>query len=241
MFFSTFYSCTKDQVISNTLLDKNLNRQTTGSSANDILSDINYKSMVLELVYVEGFEPTQEAVNNFISFLESRLYKPLGITVEKRSIPSPGNTIYTIEDITNIEKEHRQHYNSENKIAVWAYFSDGKSSNDSSQNNNVVLGTAYWNTSFVIYEKTIRDNSNGQNQLLETIVMNHEFGHIMGLTNFGSAMQSNHEDTTNPKHCNVESCLMYWNTVSLGNLVILNSIPQLDSQCIVDLQANGGK
>ena len=177
--------------------------------------------------------------------MENRLNKPLGITFEKRSIPSPGKTIYTIQDITNIEKEHRQYYNSNNQIAIWAYFSDGKSSSDSQQNNEVVLGTAYWNTSFVIYEKTIREYSNGVSQpnqsMLETIVMNHEFGHIMGLTNFGSAMQSNHEDVAHPKHCNIESCLMYWNTVSLENLANLSSIPQLDSQCIADLRANGGR
>lgn len=242
--FSTVFSCTKDPIISNTL-DKNLNRQTTGSSANDILSASKFKSILIELVYVEGFEPTQTAINNFISFLENRTYKPQGITIRKRQIPSPGKAIYTIEDISNIEKEHRQYYNSENEIAIWAYFSDGKSSSDSEQNNTVVLGTAYWNTSFVIFEKTVQDYSNGPLQpnqsLLETTVINHEFGHIFGLTNFGSAMQSNHEDTTHPKHCNVESCLMYWNTVSLGNLANLNSIPQLDSQCIADLQANGGK
>jgi hypothetical protein len=34
--------------------------------------------------------------------------------------------------------------------------------------------------------------------LLETTVITHEFGHILGLT-LGTALQSNHEE--HPKHC----------------------------------------
>lgn len=31
--------------------------------------------------------------------------------------------------------------------------------------------------------------------------MTHEFGHILGQTNLGPEMQTNHEDETHPKHC----------------------------------------
>ena len=72
----------------------------------------------------------------------------------------------------------------------------------------------------------------------------HEFGHILGLTNLGSDLQSNHEDASHPKHCNVESCLMFWAAETgsgIGNMISNGSAPQLDAQCIADLQANGGK
>ena len=70
--------------------------------------------------------------------------------------------------------------------------------------------------------------------------MSHEFGHILGLTNAGTVMQSDHEDANHKRHCNVSSCLMYWEAESGTNLFGGN-IPQLDAQCIADLQANGGK
>jgi len=245
LLFLGIFSCSRDSIISNNTIDKNLNRQITGSSANDLLSDTTFKSMIIELVYAEGFEPTQATINNFNSFIESLTNKPLGITIEKRSIPSPGKDIYTIEDIANIEKEHRQYYNTQNQIAVWAYFSDGKSSSDSQQNNTVVLGNSYWNTSFVVFEKTVQDYSNSISQsnrsTIETTVINHEFGHILGLTNFGTPLQSDHEDAAHPKHCNNASCLMYWETISLTNLSNMGSAPQLGTQCKADLQANGGK
>lgn len=227
-------------------LNKSLNRQTTGSSSNNLLSDDEFTSIIIELVYIEGFEPTQESIDNFIAFLSNRTYKPDGITVEKRAITSLGQDTYTIEEIADIERDQREHYNTLDQIAVWALFIDGES--DKNSENEVVLGTAYWNTSFVIYEKTVQRLSDSRfepsRELLESTVINHEVGHILGLTNLGSPMQSEHEDEENEKHCEVEDCLMYWESEVAGGLFgrnITNSPPQLDPQCLADLKANGGR
>ncbi|WP_034044341.1 membrane metalloprotease [Wocania ichthyoenteri] len=245
-------SCSKED-ITNTDLDNGTdnvnitaNQKATGSSSNDLLSDNIFKSMVIEVVYVEGFEPTQNTINNFKSFLEARTFKPNGITVEKRAFTPTGKTKYTIQDIITIEDANRTKYNTNNQIAVWAFFADGES--DKNTNNSAVLGTAYRNTSFVIFEETIKDLSNStfepDRSVLETTVITHEFGHILGLTNLGSDMVNDHEDSEHAKHCNVESCLMYWSAETgdgLSNLIGNSNAPQLDSQCIADLQANGGK
>jgi len=245
-------SCSKnDSIDDDSGIDNNpntviANQQPTGTSANDLLSDNTFTSMIIEVVYVEGFKPTQNAIDNFVSFLENRTFKPNGIAVETRAITSPGNAPYTNQEIIEIEDANRTKYNSENQIAVWSFFADGSSAENT--NSNVVLGTAYRNTSFVIYEETIHDLSNStfepDRTVLETTVITHEFGHILGLTNLGTSMVVNHEDTEHAKHCNVESCLMYWaseNGSGLDNLLGVNSAPQLDAQCIADLQANGGK
>lgn len=244
--FILISSCSKDtneQTNPSDTVNKVVNRQTTGSSSNDLLSDDVFTNIVIELVYVEGFEPTQSAIDNFVTFLNTRTFKPNGITIQKRSIPSPGNETYTIEEVADIERNERTLYNTDDEITVWALFIDGKSDRDTE--TNVVLGTAYWNTSFVIYEETVHNLSDGRfepdRSVLESTVINHEFGHILGLTNLGSPMQTEHEDLEHPKHCNVESCLMYWESeVSVGRFN-MSSIPQLDSQCIADLRANGGK
>ncbi|WP_179345541.1 membrane metalloprotease [Winogradskyella ursingii] len=242
-------SCSKDDSISSdndNEIDVNLNRQTVGSSANDLLSADKFTNMIIELVYVEGFEPNASTVNNFISFIQSTSFKPDGITIEKRSIPSPNKDTFTIQEIADIERENRQFYNTDNQIAVWAFFADGQSSNDT--NNTFTLGSAYWNTSFVIFEETVRNLSDSafepDRTLLETTVINHEFGHILGLTNLGSDMQQEHEDEDHPKHCDVESCLMFWtqeSSAGIDEMVNMSSAPELDAQCKADLQANGGK
>ncbi|WP_411768584.1 membrane metalloprotease [Winogradskyella sp. A3E31] len=227
-------------------VDMSANLQPTGSSSNDLLSDITYTSIVIELVYVEGFQPTQTAVSNFVSFLEDRTFKPGGITVEARSIPSPGLSPYTTQEIADIESANRTKYNTDNQVAIWAFFADGEA--DGNSDNELTLGTAYRNTSFVIYEESIDDLSGGTFQpsqtVLESTVIHHEFGHILGLTNLGAPLQSDHEDEENPKHCDVESCLMYFAAetgAGATEMVSGGNVPQLDSQCIADLQANGGK
>ncbi|WAC03693.1 hypothetical protein N7U66_09740 [Lacinutrix neustonica] len=144
-------------------------------------------------------------------FLEERTYKPNGITVEKRGIPSPGMSPYSNAEIRSIEDNNRTKFNTTNQIAVWAFFADGASA--SNYGSAVVLGTAYRNTSFVIYEETIKNLSNSafepNRTVPETTVINHEFGHLLGLTNLGAPLQSNHEDAEHAKHCNVETCLMF--------------------------------
>jgi PBP1b-binding outer membrane lipoprotein LpoB len=61
-------SCSKDDASEtnnvNTVNTKSANQKATGSSSNDLLSDTKFKSMIIELVYVECFEPTQNRINN---------------------------------------------------------------------------------------------------------------------------------------------------------------------------------
>ena len=240
-------SCSKDDAVdSGNTINPITNKQATGSSSNDLLSDKKFSSMIIEVVYVQGFEPSTTAINNFVSLLVARTYKPNGINIIKRAIPSPGKATFTNAEIAAIEDANRTKFNTSNQIAVWLFFTDGKSSSDTS--SSVILGTAYRNTSMVIYEQTVQGLSDSpfepNRSVLETTVITHELGHILGLTNLGATMQSNHEDTSHPKHCNVSSCLMYWESESgksFSNMGSGSTAPQLDSQCLADLRANGGK
>ncbi|HEY6143835.1 MAG TPA: membrane metalloprotease [Flavobacterium sp.] len=240
--FILFVSCSKDDDSDNSI-NTIANKKATGTSSKDLLSDVKYKSMVIEVVYVDGFEPSAAAITNFVSFIEARTYKPGGITVLKRSIPSPGKATFTVQEIATLENANRTKYNTADQIAVWVLFVDGKSSSDTS--TTAILGMSYWNTSFVIFEKTIQGQSNSpwepERSLFETTVITHEFGHILGLTNLGAPMQTNHEDSSHPKHCNASTCLMYWEAESGNSLLNATSAPQLDAQCLADLRANGGK
>tara|TARA_R110000868_G_scaffold335496_1_gene596347 strand:- start:58 stop:834 length:777 start_codon:yes stop_codon:yes gene_type:complete len=249
LIFALTLSCSKQDSTNDITVNGNLvsnNKKATGSSSYDLLAEDTFKSMVVEVVYVQGYEPSTAAINNFVTFLNERVNKSQGISIVKRAIASSGKATFTNEEIIAIEDANRTKYNTSNQIAVWAFFVDGESASNTS--SGLVLGTAYRNTSFVIYEKTIQGLSDSpfkpSRSLLETTVMTHEFGHILGLTNLGAKLQSNHEDTDHAKHCNVESCLMYWSAESgsgITNMVSGGSAPKLDAQCLADLKANGGK
>ena len=188
-----------------------------------------------------GFQPDAAAINNLTSFINSLINKPGAVTVTQTQIASAGNTVLTLTDIANVEKNNRTVYTSGNQLGVYFLYTDG---NYSEAN---VLGLAYRNTSMSILGKTIHDNSGGLGQAsrtkLESTVLEHEFGHILGLVDLGSPMQTNHKDAAHGNHCNNTNCLMYYasETTDILGILITGSIPPLDANCKADLTANGGK
>jgi hypothetical protein len=245
-------SC-KDQAIEQIpgTIDKapvlNLNKKPVGESSNDLLSSEQYKFMQIEIQYIEGFSPTQAALNNMETFLLQRLNKPRGIQFIFTSLQSPKKSTYSVSEIDLIEKNNRTVYTKGDTIGVYFFFADAGFNEDT--NNSKVLGIAYRNTSMALFQRTIHNLSGGINQpersKLETVVLNHEFCHILGLVNIGSPLQSQHQDAdpAHGRHCDNSSCLMHY-TVETGNVVtnlLGGNMPQLDANCIEDLRANGGK
>ncbi|SDS69020.1 hypothetical protein [Gramella sp. MAR_2010_147] len=230
---------------SNTI-DRSANLKNLGSSASDLLSDVTFTSLNIEMVYVEGNRPTDEAINQFRGFLQSRIYKPDGIQINLRAANSSGKAPFSVDEIVAIEKEERTAYNVGDEIAVWIYFADGKNEKDT--NEKFVLGSAYRNTSMVIYERTIREFANRtgapDRATIEAATLNHEFGHLFGLVNLGTTPVSNHEDPENDGHCVIEGCLMRA-SIEFGsgviNVIDGGGVPNLDDACIEDLQSVGGR
>ncbi len=237
--------CSNDDDNSPTNVNQTANKQSLGSSATDLLNDTTYKGLTVEMVSVQGFEPTPTAINAFKKFLEDRLFKPDGISINQRSVASSNMAPFTIEEIRQIENTNRTKFNEGDEITVYVYFTDGANEEDSG--NRVTLGTAYLNTSIVIYESTLRNLSSRSNSpmlsTIETATLNHEFAHLLGLVNLGTPLQSQHEDSEAKGHCNIENCLMEA-AIEFGSGMmdmLGNGVPELDALCIADLQANGGK
>lgn len=228
------------------LIDISANKKVVGDSANDMLSDENFDAISFELFYVEGLKPNSATISNFENFLADRLNKPKGISVALKEIVSPGKSVYTIEEIRAIEDDIRTNYNNAKALAVFGIFIDGEYSENT--DNGSVLGVAYRNTSFVVFEETVQSFS-GQplapsSTVLESTVLNHEFGHLLGLVNAGTTPQTDHQDVEHGRHCTTEDCLMYWTAETgegLLNSISGGTIPSLDALCLQDLQANGGK
>ncbi|MDN3595012.1 hypothetical protein [Zunongwangia endophytica] len=227
------------------VIDKSLNQRGLGESAHDLLSDDEYTSMNIEVLYVSGFQPTTTAMENFKAFLEERTFKPDGIAITYREVESSGLSSFEIEEVYDIEKEERSYYSVGDEISVYIYFADG--SNEGDTDERFILGSAYRNTSMVIYGETINKFANRVNapskSVIETAVLNHEFGHLFGLVNVGTELQSDHEDEENDGHCTEENCLMRA-SLEFGSGII-NQVrgtpPEMGPECIADLRANGGK
>lgn len=222
--------------------DDDLNDRRVGESAGEILSDDTYRSAEIEIQYMTGYEPTDQTVENLRAFLNELVRKPAGIQVRVTEIPASTKENLSVDEIEEIEEEHRTAYTEGSKLGIYLLITNGGYTESAD-----VLGVAYKNTSMALFGKPIRDNTGGITQpsrtKLETTVTQHEFGHIMGLVNIGSPMQVNHEDPEHKGHCNNEDCLMYYasETTAILDFLVGSPVPQLDQNCRDDLKAKGGK
>ncbi len=255
LFAFVIFSCTKDDDNTDpTAVDKTTNLQTLGSSARDFLTADDFISIRLEIAYVQGFKPTKTTIDGLVTFLQSRCFKPANISIKETVVaPTDDNKSLNIDKIVQIEADNRTVYNTGDELGVWVFFADNNSDKD--KDNSVILGTAYRNTSCIIFEKTIRDINKtitgGNLSHIESTSLHHEFGHLFGLVDLGTPMQVDHQDTTaaddgstSPnRHCNVEGCLMYYQTVTdiFSMATGDGSIAEFDALCLADLKANGGK
>lgn len=223
-------SCSKDDA-------EVLDYKTLGSSANDLLSSSKYQTLELEISYMQAYPLSDAVVNHLTNYLRTYLNKPGGINIYRQLINNSTNTTMSINDVVALEKTVRTKFTRPGVIAVHIMVVDAEFT------EFTVLGNAYWNTSMSVYGRSIDRYSggNGQvstDQLLITLI-EHEFGHLLGLVDQGTSMVTPHKDVNNGAHCINPYCLMHHviETTTAG----APSIPVLDNNCVADLKNNGGK
>jgi predicted Zn-dependent protease len=219
-----------------------------GSSAHDLLSEEKFKSITIEIQAIEGFVPSSQALEKLQSFLKSHVHKPEGVRIVLDSpLPPTGKSTLTSNQIRAIETQHRTHFSNGSEIVVYLLFADAGSTNDTPTFNT--LGQAYWNTSIAIFESTIRKvaiQAAGSAQAywsVEAIALTHEFGHLLGLVNDGTAPTTSHQDDSHGAHCSNPACLMHYSVHNgaLADGFTTGQLPELDDDCLNDLRSNGGK
>jgi len=216
-----------------------------GALASSFLSSTQFKSLKVEIAFEQSSQPEPATLDSLKTFLERRLNKPNGISFINTVIPDQNKSSFSVADVRSIETGFRTVSNTSDEITAFFYFANGSFIDDT--DSTATLGLAFNSSSMCLFEKTIMENTGGLGEArkadVEEGVLKHEFGHILGLVNLGTALQNQHEDADHPKHCDVQSCLMYFaiNTQSFIGMMGVGSVPDLDAQCIADLRANGGK
>ncbi len=240
-----FAACSKTETsttyVNNPNIPASLHNRPVGASANELLASTKYTSLKIEVQYMTGFAPDAAALNHLQSVLTALLNKPSGITIVTKEIPASPNLALSVNDVDIIEKNHRTAFTNGNELAVYVLYTNGN------YTDNNVLGVAYKNTSAVLFGKKINDNSGGLGQASRTklvaTVIEHELGHLLGLVNLGSPMQTGHQDGAHGHHCSNSNCLMHYTseTSDILGFLITGNIPSFDANCRADMTANGGK
>ncbi len=258
LFVSVIFTACKSDDNNDTVEDPRAeNLKALGTSARDILSDETYKSLTVELAYTNNQKPSQQSINAFKAFILERVNKSGGVNFVETVVTNQPGAPFTIAEIRDIETNIRTQYTVGDNIALFVYFASGSSDNDT--DTTVTLGTAYQNTSVVVYQNTLITITSDETNpdilpLLESTTLHHEFGHILGLVNIQEDdihPAGVHEDLDHPKHCIIEDCLMYFEGSNLGKSQVTRmieklkqraNVPQFDTElCLADLQAKGGR
>lgn len=216
-----------------------------GDSARSFLSDRRFTVLSIEVDYMEGYEPTSEALDNLKSALNNHLNKSTIHIPAPTQIPAAGEGSYSDEAVRTLEDQHRDHYTHAESDTLWAHFLivDGKYSNEN------VVGIAYYNTSMAFFGETIDEISGGLNQpsqrKVEATVFRHEVGHNLGLVNNGIPPQeeSHYEEDKNGAHCTNDQCVMYHTieTTDFFSNLVDQSIPAFEQFCTEDMEAQDGE
>lgn len=243
-------NCSKDTLGDSNKIDKSANLKSSGDSANDLLANNLHTKLLIQIAYVQGFQPEQKAVDNFVQFIKERTYKE-EIEIVYKQLDSPGVESLDINKIDELETENRTVFNEGSTLALYIYFADAPAKKKEDKDEDLVtLGAVYRNTSMVIYESSIRELTKKSifinNATVETATLNHEFCHWLGLVDLGTSALSEHEDVDRTNHCNVSGCLMQSQLeFGQGMMKMLaaknNAIPVLDEKCLADLKSNGGR
>jgi hypothetical protein len=225
-----FLSCQKE-------ISQDSEFDTLGNSAKQLLSSSPFATLYIDINYMPGHEPDATTLTNLSDFLKNHINKPGGIFVRKNAVAGSGKTQLSLSELVKLEKAHRTTYTYGDVMAVHILITD------TDYKEEDIFAVSYWNTSFCLFGKTIAENSGGPGQVgrqqLYTTLLQHEFGHLMGLVDQGSPMQQLHRDSGNGAHCTNTSCLMYYGIETDAGRA--GTVPVLDAACRADLKANGGK
>lgn len=214
---------------------------TTATAGGALLRAVPFARLVVDVtVQRDGqdtFPPTGTALLNLKTALEERLQKPGGVTVLSPGLFDSTKDSWTEDEVRAFAPTVRRFFSRDDTIVVHVTFLGGVASP-----NDEVIGLAFDATETAVFEEKLQSGiiSGGVLSHVETAVMVHEHGHLLGLVDLGLTMQVDHEDATSTGHDASAACVMHKSIRTTGIGALQQPI-DFDAQCIADIQAAGGK
>jgi hypothetical protein len=190
------------------LLQQFLNRALLpGEQALELLQASPYPNLVLEVDHTPGDRPTAVA----LTVLEARLTtytakESIEIVFQAIAVNA---TEFTTVDLVELERANRDQATGGDTFALYILSISGELTNG----EGTALGAAYSASSLAIFKDVIRTVTIGPGPSVadvESSVLVHEIGHIMGLVNLVYTSDLEYEDSEHPFHSDNTTDVMFW-------------------------------
>ncbi len=177
-----------------------------GEQALELLQGSPYPNLVVEVDYTPGDRPTTAALN----LLEARLttYTAKESIRLVFDVIAVNGTMFSELDLLDLERAHRNEATAGDTFTLYILSISGELSNG----KGTALGAAYTASSLAIFKDVIIATIGPGPSIseVESSVLVHEVGHLMGLVNLVYTSELDYEDVNHPFHSSNSSDVMYW-------------------------------
>ena len=183
------------------------------------------RRLVIEIAYVSGRRPSQQAVDHLTTILKRETVKSEGV-VATFDAQLPGTrSSYSLNDLLALEQRYRRLHSNGEVATIWIAALNGDYAGGSG-----TLGLAFTATAFALFEDQIQQAANVfvSADSIERSVITHEMGHLLGLVNIGYRSHYDHEDPQHPHHSKYQTSVMYWAVEDTSIATILRGGPPDD-------------
>lgn len=160
---------------------------------------------------------------------------------------APGGPDYSVTEILELARQHRQSRDSASSKSFYVLFLDGYFESNGTRASQV-LGVSIGATGVIAMFKPVIASSGLLARRVEQTTLIHELGHAVGLVDNGLApIDPGHVDREHGAHCTNTACIMYWQNKVGSNLaayvtqqVTRDDKVLFDKSCLDDAHAAAG-
>jgi hypothetical protein len=175
--------------------------------------------LVIEVDAVEGFAPSDDALDLLRTRLAAVTDKPRGIVVTKtQTIPGQADGVWTEADLRASARRHRDRTSTASEATMYLQFVDGRFEQAGA------FGVTYSASQAAMFVGHMRDAATlvvGASSLQRATLI-HEIGHLLSLVNLGYESPRAREDPEHPGHSSNPDSVMYWAVDNVGILRLLS-------------------
>ncbi|MCO5165071.1 MAG: hypothetical protein M9894_01720 [Planctomycetes bacterium] len=204
-----------------------------GAAAAALVGPHVHRALRVEVDYVEGRRPGDDALERLRQRLLERTDHPGGVEVVLDDVLAPtGRERHTLDDVRALARLHRDPEAGDAGV-IHVLVLDGEA--DPALGHHL-LGAAFGPTSVVVFPDAVLRAVGGSTTRAADLLrwtLIHEAGHLLGLVNLGAPQAVPHEDLAKRGHCDQPGCVMRWS----GDERVTDFCPR----CKDDLRALGGR